>query len=138
LLQADNTYSFDIVKLLALVHKAKCNPSKLCRCPCLQEFLDYVTLVEEQLKREQERIEVLKDQELKINKTLLEAKKLLVDGLERVESFSQRKSQLKALAVSVQNATRQLELAEESQKSEYKTLGSILLNPCPLLMPTFI
>jgi hypothetical protein len=95
-------------------------------------------LIEEQLKREEEAIESLKEQELTINKSLLQAKKLLTNGLERVESIALRKSRLKSLAMSVQNAIRQLELAEESQKAEYKILASALLNPCMVLLPTFI
>jgi hypothetical protein len=95
-------------------------------------------MTEEQLKKESEAIDMLKDQECKIEEILVQAKKHLDNGLERAESLVSKSNCMKSMATSIQSAPEKLDLAEQSQKIEYKVLSTILQNPCPLLRPTFI
>lgn len=95
-------------------------------------------MIEEQLKKVSKAIDVSKQQECKIEETLAQAKKDLDDGLARAEWLVSERNCLKTMATSTQRIADELELAEQSQKTEYKVLSTILQNPCPVLTPTFI
>jgi hypothetical protein len=60
-------------------------------------------MIEEQLKKESEAIDMLKEQECKIEEILVQAKKHLDDGLEREELLVSKRNCLKTMATSMQS-----------------------------------